>query len=436
MRLRSAGASQAEDDSESDGEAAIGSNAEGGDGSAGSGRQRRQWRRQPPPPAVQPWEELVYRGRPRSRFIPSSSRPAAATAFGSAFTGSDGGSGTAGNSSSVLTLRTHQHVAALGWDPRRPGRLALVDRSTPQVTLLDLGAGPGAATAVGGGAAGAAGVGFNGGSGQGPNYRRSYLTAAPASANAAGGGAARALTYMRYGSQAATYTLAAAGRASGDGAVVHLWDERRGRTPVSRLASPGGAALVAPLEPSADGTALLGVVHPGTLVVWDVRRASAAEGGGALLSLGSSAPSASAVVATADVLGPLAAAGCLRPVLSSLATDPRDTGRVALLTQQPAAAAAAAALASGPASAVLPAAVAAAAVAARAGLAPGHGAGLWTATPVPGVFAAAAGTAPVPAAYAVAARLDDWPLCAASLAATGDVVCGTVGGHLVHWRKG
>ncbi|KAG2482817.1 hypothetical protein HYH03_018258 [Edaphochlamys debaryana] len=233
---------------------------------------------------------------------------------------------TGGCGGAVLTLRTHQHVAALGWDPRRPGRLAMVDRASPSVTLLDLGAG------------GPQGQG-------GTDFRRSYLTAAPEDAGGGvavfgaarggggGGAAARSLTYLSYGTRAAPYTLAAAGRSGGDGAVVHLWDERRGRAPVSRLGCPGGAALVAPLEPSQDGTALLGVVHPGTLVLWDVRRASSSLGGGALLSLGSAAPPPSAVVAARELLGPLAAAGCWRPVVSSLAADPGDSGRVALLTQ-------------------------------------------------------------------------------------------------------
>lgn len=91
------------------------------------------------------------------------------------------------------------------------------------------------------------------------------LTAAPASSIGGGGAAARALTFLKYGSPSAPYSLAAASRASGEGAVVHLWDERRGPTPVSRLTSPGGASLVAPLEIALDGTALLGVVHPGTV---------------------------------------------------------------------------------------------------------------------------------------------------------------------------
>lgn len=90
---------------------------------------------------------------------------------------------------------------------------------------------------------------------------RSYLSvdAGPSAA------AARAMTYLNYGSHGAPYTLAAAGRASGNAAVVHLWDERSSSTPVSRLSCPGGASLVARMEPSKDGSVLLGVVEPGTV---------------------------------------------------------------------------------------------------------------------------------------------------------------------------
>ncbi|GFR41744.1 hypothetical protein Agub_g2497, partial [Astrephomene gubernaculifera] len=182
----------------------------------------------------------------------------------------------------VVTLNTHQQIGAVGWDPRRPGRLALVDRCSPYILILELGSDRGG----------------TGAAGSGGDYRRSYLTAESSDGGVigafggggvgigGGGGAARALTYMKYGSLSAPYTMAAAGRASGEGAVVHLWDERRGRTPVSRLSCPGGAPLVTPLEAGLGGTALMGVVHPGTLVLWDVRRASSTTAGGALLSLG------------------------------------------------------------------------------------------------------------------------------------------------------
>lgn len=152
-----------------------------------------------------------------------------------------------GVSNGGLTVSMHTHVAALGWDPRRSGRLAVVDRSTPNVTLLDLGAGAAGLTATG--------------AFERRDYRRSYLTAG----DGAAAGAIRALTYLTYGPRTAPYTLAAAGRGSGTAAAVALWDERCGRAPVSRLACPGGSPLVTPLETSQDGTALMGVVQPGTV---------------------------------------------------------------------------------------------------------------------------------------------------------------------------
>ncbi len=155
-----------------------------------------------------------------------------------------------GVSNGGLTVSMHTHVAALGWDPRRPGRLAVVDRSTPNVTLLDLGAGAASLTATG--------------AFERRDYRRSYLTVGDGGA----AGAIRALTYLTYGPRTAPYTLAAAGRGSGTAAAVALWDERCGRTPVSRLACPGGSPLVTPLEASQDGTALMGVVQPGTVSAW------------------------------------------------------------------------------------------------------------------------------------------------------------------------
>ncbi|GLC42330.1 hypothetical protein PLESTB_000658800 [Pleodorina starrii] len=264
--------------------------------------QRRRRRRQPTVKLL-PWQDLVDAGRVRH---------SATWEYGTA------------RSSSVLTINTRSHVACLGWDPRRRGRLALADRCSQAITVLDLGW-------EGSNGAGAAAGGGGGGSRTGSGFTRSHLNVGSAGP---GGAAARAVTYLKYGGLGAPYTLAAAGRAGGEGAVVHLWDERRGGLPVSRLACPGGASLVARMEPSLDGTALLGVVDPGTLVLWDVRRASNAAAASAVFSLGSAAPAPSAVVGSWDLLSPLAAAGCVqKPLISSLAPDPRDASRTALLMQ-------------------------------------------------------------------------------------------------------
>ncbi|KAG2452184.1 hypothetical protein HYH02_003215 [Chlamydomonas schloesseri] len=306
--------------------------------------------------ALQPWDELAHRGIRIGAFCSSTASTAAApsntapsnTAAAAAAAAPSNTVAAASSrpppSSCVHTLSLRQHVSALGWDPRRPGRLAVVDRASPNVLLLDLGASR-------------------------QDMVRSHLTAAaPAAAVASlgaaatgglagggGGAAARNLVYLRYPRALdAPYSLAAAGRAGGpDGAAVHLWDERAGRGPVARLVCPGGAALVAPLEaPGGEPHCLVGVVHPSTLVVWDVRSASSGLGGGlkpigqggtggGMLSLGSSRPhpaaSATAAAATTAVVGawdvraPLAALGCWQPVVGGLAADPRDSRRLALL---------------------------------------------------------------------------------------------------------
>ncbi len=73
------------------------------------------------------------------------------------------------------------------------------------------------------------------------------------------------------------------------------------------------------------------------LVVWDVRRAASTAASSSLLSLGSSAPPPTAVAAAWDLAPPLAAAGCPRPsqggCISSLAADPWDASRLALVLQ-------------------------------------------------------------------------------------------------------
>lgn len=73
------------------------------------------------------------------------------------------------------------------------------------------------------------------------------------------------------------------------------------------------------------------------LVVWDVRRAASTAASSSLLSLGSSAPPPTAIAAAWDLTAPLAAAGCPRPsqggCVSSLATDPWDAARLAVVLQ-------------------------------------------------------------------------------------------------------
>ena len=96
---------------------------------------------------LQPWDELAHRGtRVLARSSSSTHAPSSAhaTAHASSSSAAAAAAAAAASSglpaSSVLTLSLRQHVSALGWDPRRPGRLALVDRASPHVLLLDLGA--------------------------------------------------------------------------------------------------------------------------------------------------------------------------------------------------------------------------------------------------------------------------------------------------------
>ncbi|EFJ39876.1 hypothetical protein VOLCADRAFT_100434 [Volvox carteri f. nagariensis] len=197
---------------------------------------RRSHRRRRRQPQTLPWLELVHAGRIRH------------PGGGGGYVGQGGDSGAAAagarSSSSVLTLNTRSRVACIGWDPQRRGRLAVVDRSSSCITLLDLGWGPRS-----GGGEGGAGTWRMGA------FTRSQLMCV-GGGDVGGGAAARAMAYLKYGSPGAPYTLAAAGRAGGEGAVVHLWDERRGSQPISRLMCPGGASLVARMEPSLDARPL------------------------------------------------------------------------------------------------------------------------------------------------------------------------------------
>ncbi|GIL86048.1 hypothetical protein Vretimale_9045 [Volvox reticuliferus] len=274
----------------------------------GSRRQRQQ-----PQPRL--WQELVDVGRIHRAC--SGVQRNNNGVLGNLVADANGGDSTvaAARLSSVLTLNTQSNVACLGWDPRRRGRLALVDRISPSIMVLDLGWGP------------------SGDSGRGPRVGGFTRIQLNVGVSVPGGAAARAMAYLKYGSTRAPYTLAGAGRASGEGAVVHLWDERRGCLPVSRLTCPGGASLLARMEPSLDGTALLGVVDPGTLVLWDIRRASSTAASSAVFNLGSAVPASSAVVGSWDLQAPLTAAGCRRFAISSLAPDPVDPSRTAVLLQ-------------------------------------------------------------------------------------------------------
>ncbi|GLI71036.1 hypothetical protein VaNZ11_016153 [Volvox africanus] len=283
-----------------------------GDRDVGSKRsRRRRWQR----PQPLPWQDLVEAGRIHRACngIPRNLNGVSCRMVAEEGNGGDSTPATA-RLSSVLTLNTHSCVACLGWDPRRRGRLALVDRTSPSIMVLDLGRLPSGRSGGGDRVGGFVRIQLNIGSG------------------VPGGAAARAMAYLKYGSTNAPYTLAGAGRASGEGAVVHLWDERWGSLPVSRLTCPGGASLLARMEPSLDGTALLGVVYPGTLVLWDIRRASSTAANSAVFNLGSAVPAPSAVVGHWDLLAPLVAAGC-RLAISSLAPDPGDASRTAVLMQ-------------------------------------------------------------------------------------------------------
>ncbi|GIL61693.1 hypothetical protein Vafri_15998 [Volvox africanus] len=283
-----------------------------GDRQVGSKRSHpKRWQR----PQPLPWQDLVDAARiHRAGSGIQHCRNGVSWRMGAEANGGDSTAATA-RLSSVLTLSTHSSVACLGWDPRRRGRLALVDRISPSVMVLDLGQGP------------------SGGSGGGPRVGGFTRIQLNVGVGVPGGAAARAMAYLKYGGTSAPYTLAGAGRASGEGAVVHLWDERRGSLPVSRLTCPGGASLLARMEPSLDGMALLGVVDPGTLVLWDIRRASSTAASSAVFNLGSAVPAPSAVVGSWNLLAPLAAAGCRRFAISSLAPDPRDASRTAVLLQ-------------------------------------------------------------------------------------------------------